>query len=120
MSPVKYELGSCMPEGDILNSHRRQQLKCYRPRADGWVSQTRHESEETGPHTRFNLPRSTPWHLFSCSSYEEDAANKIRVPECSGTLAELYGCQRSGATGLEPSSAEKFKATRRRVGLRLS
>jgi hypothetical protein len=29
VSPVKYELGFCIPEGDILHSHRRENLKSY-------------------------------------------------------------------------------------------
>jgi hypothetical protein len=29
MSPVKYELGFCMPEDGILHSHRRENLKSY-------------------------------------------------------------------------------------------
>jgi hypothetical protein len=28
-SPVKYELGFCIPEDDILHSHRRENLKTY-------------------------------------------------------------------------------------------
>jgi hypothetical protein len=30
MSPVKYELGFYILEGDILHSHRREHLKCYK------------------------------------------------------------------------------------------
>jgi hypothetical protein len=30
MSPVKYELGSCIPEDDILHSLRRENLKSDR------------------------------------------------------------------------------------------
>jgi hypothetical protein len=29
MSPVKYELGFYIPEGDILHSHRRENFKSY-------------------------------------------------------------------------------------------
>jgi hypothetical protein len=29
VSPVKYELGIYIPEGDILHSHRRENLKSY-------------------------------------------------------------------------------------------
>jgi hypothetical protein len=29
VSPVKYELGFCIPEDDILHSHRRENLKSY-------------------------------------------------------------------------------------------
>jgi hypothetical protein len=29
MSPVKYELGFCIPEDDILHSHRHENLKSY-------------------------------------------------------------------------------------------
>jgi hypothetical protein len=29
VSPVKYELGSYIPEADILHSYRRENLKCY-------------------------------------------------------------------------------------------
>jgi hypothetical protein len=29
VSPVKYELGFCIPEDDILHSHRREILKSY-------------------------------------------------------------------------------------------
>jgi hypothetical protein len=31
VSPVKYELGFYIPEGDILHSHRRENLKSYVP-----------------------------------------------------------------------------------------
>jgi hypothetical protein len=31
VSPVKYELGFYIPEGDILHSHCRQNLKSYMP-----------------------------------------------------------------------------------------
>jgi hypothetical protein len=30
MFPVKYKLGFYIPEGDILHSHRRENLKSYR------------------------------------------------------------------------------------------
>jgi hypothetical protein len=30
VSPVKYELGFYIPEGDILHGHRRENLKSYR------------------------------------------------------------------------------------------
>jgi hypothetical protein len=30
MSPVKYELGSYIPEDDILHSHRSENLKSYK------------------------------------------------------------------------------------------
>jgi hypothetical protein len=29
VSPVKYELGLCIPEDGILHSHRRENLKSY-------------------------------------------------------------------------------------------
>jgi hypothetical protein len=29
VSPVKYELGFCIPEDDILHSHRRENFKSY-------------------------------------------------------------------------------------------
>jgi hypothetical protein len=29
VSPVRYELGSYIPEDDILDSHRRENLKSY-------------------------------------------------------------------------------------------
>jgi hypothetical protein len=29
MSPVRYEVGFYIPEGDILHSHRRENLKSY-------------------------------------------------------------------------------------------
>jgi hypothetical protein len=29
MTPVKYELGSYIPQDDILRSHRRENLKSY-------------------------------------------------------------------------------------------
>jgi hypothetical protein len=29
VSPVRYELGFCIPEDDILHSHRRENLKSY-------------------------------------------------------------------------------------------
>jgi hypothetical protein len=29
VSPLKYELGFCIPEDDILQSHRRETLKSY-------------------------------------------------------------------------------------------
>jgi hypothetical protein len=29
MSPLKYELGFCIPEDGIFNSHRRENLKSY-------------------------------------------------------------------------------------------
>jgi hypothetical protein len=29
VSPVRYELGFCIPEGDILHSHRCENLKSY-------------------------------------------------------------------------------------------
>jgi hypothetical protein len=29
MSPVRYELGSYILEGDVLHSHRRENLKSY-------------------------------------------------------------------------------------------
>jgi hypothetical protein len=29
VSPVRYELGFYIPEGDILRSHRRENLKSY-------------------------------------------------------------------------------------------
>jgi hypothetical protein len=29
MFPVRYELGFCIPEDDILHSHRRENLKSY-------------------------------------------------------------------------------------------
>jgi hypothetical protein len=36
MSPVRYELGFYISEGDILNSHRREDLKSYIP-LTGWA-----------------------------------------------------------------------------------
>jgi hypothetical protein len=34
MSPVKYELGFCIPEDGILYSHRRENLKSYKELKD--------------------------------------------------------------------------------------
>jgi hypothetical protein len=35
VSPVKYEKGSYIPEGDILHSHRRENLKSYKSYCTG-------------------------------------------------------------------------------------
>jgi hypothetical protein len=35
VSPVKYELGSYIPEDDILHSHRREHLRSYNGRLTG-------------------------------------------------------------------------------------
>jgi hypothetical protein len=40
VSPVKYELGSYIPEDDILHSHRREILKSYIA-LTGWTLQWR-------------------------------------------------------------------------------
>jgi hypothetical protein len=55
VSPVKYELGFCIPEDGILHSHRRGNLKCYIA-LTGWAVYGRRNVSPVKYELRFYIP----------------------------------------------------------------
>jgi hypothetical protein len=55
VSPVKYELGFYIPEGDILHSHSREYLKSYIA-LTGWTLWWRHDVSPVKYKLGFYIP----------------------------------------------------------------
>jgi hypothetical protein len=61
VSPVRYELGFCIPEGGILHSHRRGNLKSYTA-LTGWVLYRRRNVSPVRYELGFCIPEGGIFH----------------------------------------------------------
>jgi hypothetical protein len=61
MSPVKYELGSYIPEDGILHSHRRENLKSYTT-LTGWALRERGNVSPVNYELGFYIPEDDILH----------------------------------------------------------
>jgi hypothetical protein len=67
VSPVRYELGSYIPEDDILHSHRREHLKFYIA-LTGWTLQQRRNVSPVRYELRFYIPEGGNLHSNGCEN----------------------------------------------------
>jgi hypothetical protein len=73
VSPVKYELGFCIPEDDILHSNRRENFKSY-VAITGWTLQRRREVSPMKYELGFYISEDGILHSHVVAKYRTNSA----------------------------------------------